>query len=1067
MMLLCAAAVLSIILNTATASPEHRGSAWIEGFSILMAVFIVVNVTAINDFQKEKQFRKLNAKKSDRLLKVQRGGTTVTVSIHDIVVGDVVHVETGEVIPADGILIQGHNIRVDESAATGESDAVKKNLDSDPFFLAGTKVMEGVGTIMIINVGESSFEGKVMMALRGEAESTPLEIKLDALAENIGKLGLAAAIFVVVALIIKHVAIMVTNHRSFGWSDVQGFVGYFVVAITIVVVAVPEGLPLSVTIALAYSMLKMIEDNNLVRVLAACETMGSATQICSDKTGTLTQNKMTAVRGMVGQFEFDSPNWDGTGAVDISKVLFIEGVEINSTAAEAVDSTSGKTGFVGNKTEAALLQLSRKLGGDYVATRNQLNVIQVYPFSSKQKMMGTVIQAPEGFRLHIKGASEIILEACVHHISEKGKVQNLTLDHRTKYSALIEKFASNGLRTIGVAYSDIPRELNWDAGIPKEGLTLIGIVGIMDPLRPEVVNAVKDCQNAGITVRMVTGDNAITARHIAIEAGILDPKDGIVMEGPVFRNLSDADLDSTIPRLQVLARSSPLDKQILVQKLKSMGEVVAVTGDGTNDAPALKMANIGFSMGIAGTEVAKEASQIILMDDNFASIVKAVMWGRNVFDSIRKFLQFQLTVNIVAVSVAVIGSLSSGKGESPLKPVQLLWVNLIMDTLAALALATEPPTRALLDRMPNGMHAPLITRVMWLHILGQAAYQLIVTLALLYKGAAWLGVESESLLHNTILFNTFVFCQVFNEINCRRINQELNVFEGFFRNKVFISVMIGTLIVQFLFVEFGGGFAGTTQLSSAQWLMCILVGFVSLPIGFVLRLVPISLFGGGDNIDPVEAEITLEMSNLAAIRSKVHEEHPEVSSAPVASTSQTPGISITPADAFANERVTGGRSRAGSDAYLSAMLGGGVDGSGMKTSRSFETLNEMGRSRSGSVSAGLNTHAHPHTHATDGSGIIRSDSYELRRLKARSNWTGIVEKLRWQRRVVSVFESIHRPIEQRRHVDDSIPTVQEKFRGAVNKINSQRRVVNAFQQSVKSPASQSFADVVDKAKTTH
>lgn len=366
----------------------------------------------------------------------------------------------------------------------------------------------------------------------------------------------------------------------------------------------------------------------------------------------------------------------------------------------------------------------------------------------------------------------------------------------------------------------------------------MGIVGIKDPVRDEVPAAVKQCQKAGIVVRMVTGDNITTAKKIAEECGILT--DGIAIEGPTFRALTEAQLDKIIPKIQVMARSSPEDKYKLVTRLKLHNHVVAVTGDGTNDAPALKAAHVGFSMGIAGTEVAKEASDIILMDDNFSSLVKAVMWGRNVYDSIRKFLQFQLTVNVVAVSLAFIGAITDEHGESPLKPVQLLWVNLIMDTMAALALATEHPSPSLLDRKPYGKNDPLITRGMWKKVIGQAIYQLGINLLVLYHpGLLFENIEEGSVYHITIIFNSFVMCQLFNEINSRKLNNELNVFSGLFNNSIFLGILVFTIVVQWIFVEFGGDFTSTRPLTVEDWMISILLGAGGIPWGVVLSLIPV------------------------------------------------------------------------------------------------------------------------------------------------------------------------------------------------------------------------------------
>jgi Ca2+-transporting ATPase len=441
----------------------------------------------------------------------------------------------------------------------------------------------------------------------------------------------------------------------------------------------------------------------------------------------------------------------------------------------------------------------------------------------------------------------MVIQTCSHALDIEGVPTLLSEAQRREIENVITDMASEGLRTILLAFSDAYTVISKP---PTEGMTCIGVFGIKDPIRPEVPEAVEECKKAGITVRMVTGDNILTAQHIARECGILE-SDSISIEGPKFRKMTPTEMNNIIPRLRVIARSSPEDKLILVNRLRENGEVVASTGDGTNDAPQLKAADVGFSMGIAGTEVAKDSSDIILLDDNFASIVKAVMWGRNVFDSIRKFLQFQLTVNVVAVTIAFIGAVS--QGESPLSPVQMLWVNLIMDTMAALALATEPPTRELLSRPPHGRSTPLVSNKMWRMIIGQSVFQLVVLMILLYAYKSFGGILPRTdpttfptdavptflTVQHTIIFNTFVFCQVFNELNCRKLGNELNIFSRFFANYIFIVIFFITIFVQILIVEFGGLFTQTTHLHFSEWLFCLIVGALSLPIGLLLRLIPV------------------------------------------------------------------------------------------------------------------------------------------------------------------------------------------------------------------------------------
>jgi len=859
LIMLLIAAVVSLGLGV----HENPSSGWIEGVAIIIAVVVVVMVGATNNFNKEKQFRALNAKKENKNVKVYRNGELKEISVYDILVGDILLVETGDIIPADAVYVSGHGIKCDESAATGESDAIAKP-DHDPFFISGSQVLEGYGTMMVTGIGINSFHGKTMMALRVEPEDTPLQQKLDTLADNIGKVGLLFAILTLSLLVIKYFLVM-PGPFHFG-HFFSHLVKYLLTAITMVVVAVPEGLPLAVTISLAYSMMKMLRDNNLVRHLAACETMGGATAICSDKTGTLTQNRMTVVQGVIAGTDFKDSQTLKSAVDQHCLELLCEGVAVNSTAYEG--ETDKKTiEFLGNKTECALLGLTKKLGSDYKALRNQYPVIELVPFSSARKSMCTVIQLTDKkYRCHVKGASEIVLAQASHMLNTKGEIILITDSAKDMMETAINTMASNALRTICLAYrdSDIIQTGKWD-NYSSERLVVIGIVGIQDPLRPEVPAAVKACQQAGVVVRMVTGDNITTAINIAKNCGIFDETQGMIaMEGPKFRELTEDELVEILPNLRVLARSSPLDKQILVSKLKESGEVVAVTGDGTNDAPALKLAHVGFSMGIAGTEVAKEASDIILMDDNFSSIVKALLWGRNVYDAIRKFLQFQLTVNIVAVTLAFIGSLTSGSGESPLKPVQLLWVNLIMDTMAALALATEEPTPDLLNRKPYGKDGSgLITRKMWKNVIGQAIFQLFVNFGLLYLVPDYFGVEPDSTKHLTLFFNTFVLCQLFNEINSRKINDEINVFEGIFRNSLFIGIMMFTILMQFLIVEFGGEFTSTTHLNLQEWLFCIGIAFLGIPLGFLIRSIPV-----GESSPKAKPKTAAKSSSAASAAAK-------------------------------------------------------------------------------------------------------------------------------------------------------------------------------------------------------
>jgi Ca2+-transporting ATPase len=802
---------------------ENPPIEWVEGVAIIVAIVIVVVVGSLNDWQKELQFVKLNKKKQDRNVNVIRSGKTQEISVFDVLVGDVMHLEPGDMIPVDGILIQGHNVKCDESQTTGESDLLRKhpadevfaaieNHDSlrklDPFILSGAQVTDGVGTFLVTSTGVNSSYGKTLMSLREDPEVTPLQSKLNTLAEYIAKLGGAAGLLLFVVLFIEFLVRLPHNDAT-PTEKGQQFLQIFIVTVTIIVVAVPEGLPLAVTLALAFATTRMLKDNNLVRHLKACEVMGNATTICSDKTGTLTENKMTVVTGTIGTSSrfggtsdtSETPNGKAKGkqaqpeeatVEDVPpqevvntlsqgvRDLLKESIAANSTAFEG--EVDGVKTFIGSKTETALLTFAREfLGMDSVEQeRSNANIVQLIPFDSKRKCMGVVLQLDKGhYRLYVKGASEILLEKCsaiIHDPTKEPTSSQMTGDNRRTLTNLIDDYASRSLRTIAMVYRDFdrwpPRGARTVDGEGSEAvfedvftdMVLLSIVGIQDPLREGVADAVAICQRAGVVVRMVTGDNLVTARAIATECGIYT-KGGLIMEGPAFRKLSKTEMDQIIPRLQVLARSSPKDKQILVRRLKELGETVAVTGDGTNDAPALKTADVGFSMGISGTEVAKEASAIILMDDNFKSIVKAMMWGRAVNDAVTKFLQFQVTVNITAVLLTFITAVASDSEESVLTAVQLLWVNLIMDTMAALALATDPPTESILDRKPDPKSAPLISITMWKMIIGEALFQLAITLLLNYGSVTILSYQSphEQSQIPTLVFNTFVWMQIFNQ----------------------------------------------------------------------------------------------------------------------------------------------------------------------------------------------------------------------------------------------------------------------------------------------------------------
>ncbi|NXP67407.1 AT2B4 ATPase, partial [Chloropsis cyanopogon] len=909
---------------------------WIEGAAILFSVIIVVLVTAFNDWSKEKQFRGLQSRiEQEQKFTVIRKGQVIQIPVAEIVVGDIAQIKYGDLLPADGILIQGNDLKIDESSLTGESDQVKKSMDKDPMLLSGTHVMEGSGRMVVTAVGINSQTGIIFTLLgagegdeekkvkKGKKSGAPenrnkaktqdgvaLEIqplksqegveneekekkkvkvpkkeksvlqgKLTRLAVQIGKAGLIMSAITVIILVL-YFGIDTFGVQGRPWLAegtpiyIQYFVKFFIIGVTVLVVAVPEGLPLAVTISLAYSVKKMMKDNNLVRHLDACETMGNATAICSDKTGTLTMNRMTVVQAYVGDTHYRQIP-DPEAILPKILDLIVHGVAINSAYTSKIlppEKEGGLPRQVGNKTECALLGFVLDLKQDYQAVRNEVpeeKLYKVYTFNSVRKSMSTVLRSSGGgFRMYSKGASEIILRKCTKILDKNGEPRVFKVKDRDEMvKKVIEPMACHGLRTICLAFRDFPAdaEPDWDSENEiLSDLTCIAVVGIEDPVRPEVPDAILKCQRAGITVRMVTGDNINTARAIATKCGILLPgEDFLCLEGKEFNRLirnekgevEQEQLDKIWPKLRVLARSSPTDKHTLVKGIidSTVGDqrqVVAVTGDGTNDGPALKKADVGFAMGIAGTDVAKEASDIILTDDNFTSIVKAVMWGRNVYDSISKFLQFQLTVNVGAVIAAFTGACItqvSSPGQvghafswlfpgsfpalSSLFPSSFLSVSQLFPSSFPAVFCPLPqhgaegrsstsPSAAFLSP-PNPFSRP-----------GEKFFDI--------DSGRNAPLHSPPSEHYTMVFNTFVMMQLFNEINARKIHGERNVFEGIYRNPIFCTVVLGTFFAQIIIVEFGGKPFSCSGLTLSQWFWCIFIGVGELLWGQVICTVPTS-----------------------------------------------------------------------------------------------------------------------------------------------------------------------------------------------------------------------------------
>ncbi|XXG56884.1 hypothetical protein AAC387_Pa03g4191 [Persea americana] len=814
-----------------------------HGLGILAVILLAVFVIGTSNYRQSLQFKDLAKEKKKITVQVTRNGYRQKISIYELLPGDIVHLAIGDRVPTDGLFISGYSVLIDESSLTGGSEPVTVNKEN-PFLLSGTMVQDGSCRMLVTTVGLRTQWGKSMATLsEGGDDETPLQVKLNGVAAIIGKIRLFFAVvtFAVLAQGLFRRKLEECTHWYWSGDDALKMLEYFAVAVTIVVVAVPEGLPSAVTLSLAFVMKKMMNDRALVRHLAACETMGSATSICADKTGMLTTNHMTVVKAIIcGNIKEVSKAKDSScsGISDVVVKTLLQSI-FNNTGGEIVMNKDGKHEILGTPTEAALLEFGLLLGGDFQAERQESKIVKVEPFNTEKKRMGVVLQLPGGgFRAHCKGASDIVLAACDNVIDSSGQVIPLDEVAMKHLKDTIEHFSSEALRTLCLAYMEIGTDFSPKNVIPIRGYTCIGIIGIKDPVRSGVMESVAICRSAGITVRMVTGDNIITAKAIARECGILTDG-GLAIEGPEFREKNLEEMNELIPKIQVMARSSPLDKHTLVKHLRTtFNEVVAVTGDGTNDAPALHEADIGLAMGIAGTEVAKESADVIILDDNFSTIVTAAKWGRSVYINIQKFVQFQLTVNVVLLSINF--SSACLTGNALFTAVQLLWVNMIVDTLGAVALATEPPQDDLMKREPVGRRGSFISNVMWRNILGQSLYQFVVIWYLQTRGK-WsfqLAGSDADLILNTLIFNTFFFCQVFNEVSSREM-EKINVFKGMLKNYVFVGVLTCTVAFQVIIIEFLGDFTNTTPLTSAQWFLSIFFGFLGMPIAAIIKLIPV------------------------------------------------------------------------------------------------------------------------------------------------------------------------------------------------------------------------------------
>lgn len=774
--ILMIAGVLSIGISFYEYFGLNEGfTVFFEPIGIFVAILLATGLAFYFELKADKEFAILNQVNDDELVEVIRNGNATQIPKKDVVVGDIVIINTGAEVPADGELLECVSLNVDESTLTGEPMCHKsvdeKDFDPDATYptnhvLKGTKVMEGHGIFRVTAVGDKTENGKVFVAAQiDDSVKTPLNEQLDGLSDLITKLSYGFAVLVVVGRLL----IYFLGDNSMEWAHITAYVlQTLMIAVTLIVVAVPEGLPMAVTLSLAYSMRRMLKTNNLVRKMHACETMGATTVICTDKTGTLTQNQMS-----VEETQFYGLANQALGTDETSR-LIKEGIALNSTASLDL-SNPDKPVVLGNPTEGALLLWLRNNGIDYRNLKDNANIVEELPFSTERKYMATVVESAQlgGKKiLYVKGAPEIIRSLC------KQIDKNVNIADIDKQ---LTDYQNRAMRTLGFAYqvlNDSDMAIA-DGKVIAENLTFMGIIAIADPVRKDVPAAVQKCMAAGINVKIVTGDTPGTAKEIGRQIGLWTKKDSdsAIITGAEFEKLSDDELDKKVLELKIIARARPMDKKRLVESLQRNNQVVAVTGDGTNDAPALKAAHVGLSMG-DGTSVAKEASDITIIDNSFSSICRAVMWGRSLYQNIQRFLLFQLTVNVAACFIVLVGAFMGT--ESPLTVTQMLWVNLIMDTFGAMALASLPPSQSVMKDKPRDRKAFILTKPMMKDILGVGGFFFLLLVVFLYIFQHTEITQMTDLLHcklgeanglspyeQTLLFSIFVWTHLWYMFNTR------------------------------------------------------------------------------------------------------------------------------------------------------------------------------------------------------------------------------------------------------------------------------------------------------------
>lgn len=834
--ILMIAGVLSIGISFYEYFGLNEGfTVFFEPIGIFVAILLATGLAFYFELKADKEFAILNQVNDDELVEVIRNCNATQIPKKDVVVGDVVIINTGAEVPADGELLECVSLNVDESTLTGEPMCHKsvdeKDFDPDATYptnhvLKGTKVMEGHGIFRVTAVGDKTENGKVFVAAQiDDSVKTPLNEQLDGLSDLITKLSYGFAALVVIGRLL----IYFLGDNSMEWAHITAYVlQTLMIAVTLIVVAVPEGLPMAVTLSLAYSMRRMLKTNNLVRKMHACETMGATTVICTDKTGTLTQNQMS-----VEEAQFYGLANQALGTDETSR-LIKEGIALNSTASLDL-SNPDKPVVLGNPTEGALLLWLRNNGIDYRNLKEDANVVEELPFSTERKYMATVVDSAqlEGKKiLYVKGAPEIIRSLC-KQIDKNVNIADIDRQ--------LTDYQNRAMRTLGFAYqvlNDSDMAIA-DGKVVADNLTFMGIVAIADPVRKDVPAAVQKCMAAGINVKIVTGDTPETAKEIGRQIGLWTKKDSdsAIITGAEFEKLSDDELDKKVLGLKIIARARPLDKKRLVESLQRNNQVVAVTGDGTNDAPALKAAHVGLSMG-DGTSVAKEASDITIIDNSFSSICRAVMWGRSLYQNIQRFLLFQLTVNVAACFIVLVGAFMGT--ESPLTVTQMLWVNLIMDTFGAMALASLPPSQSVMKDKPRDRKAFILTKPMMKDILGVGGFFFLLLVVFLYIFQHTEITQMTDLLHcklgeanglspyeQTLLFSIFVWTHLWYMFNTRSFETGKSFFQ-LKMSKEFFTIVAIIFIGQIVIVEVLYDFFNCTPMKLIDWVIIVVLSSLVL-----------------------------------------------------------------------------------------------------------------------------------------------------------------------------------------------------------------------------------------------